>query len=99
MSPEQLADAVRLVEDTIDATCVFVATANRADRVAIPCEHTGRAVVEALVELGWTPPAPPPPPACGQRYDNLVCEAPAGHVPVYGDVDTWHRAGAVRWCS
>ncbi len=45
---ERHADAVRLVEDTIDATSTFVQTANRSDRVAIPTERTGPAIVEAL---------------------------------------------------
>lgn len=53
---DELDDAVRLVEDAIDATSEYVATGNRADRVAIPTARTGRGVVDALLEAGWQPP-------------------------------------------
>lgn len=56
--PEALAavtEAVRLVEDAIDATSDRV-VASGGGRLAVTTVRTGLAVVEALVEAGWTPP-------------------------------------------
>lgn len=60
--PEALAavtEAVRLVEDAIDATSADASFDGL--RVAVPTDRTGLAVVEALVEAGWAPPGPATP--------------------------------------
>ena len=52
----RLDDAVRLVEDVIDATSEH-ADVFRTGRTYIVSARTGSAIVQALIEAGWTPPA------------------------------------------
>lgn len=98
--PEALAavtEAVRLVEDAIDATSdgvsVEVCAVERIDRVMVPSARTGLAVVEALVEAGWAPPteaAPDPArPLC-----TCGCSACRGHVEPDPDVRAYDAAKA-----
>lgn len=48
---ETVSDAVRAVEDAI------YATSEQNGHAVTPTEHTAPAVVRALLDLGWTPPA------------------------------------------
>lgn len=91
--PEALAavtDAVRLVEDAIDATSERAGSWSDG---LVPTARTGLAVVEALVEAGWAPPteAAPDPArplcACG-------CSACRGHVEPDPDVRAYDVAKA-----
>lgn len=52
---DELDDAVRIVEDAIDATSDEW-TDEDGRRVSSPSDRTGRAVVDALLEAGWQPP-------------------------------------------
>lgn len=50
---DELDDAVRIVEDAIDATSEAMGTYGD---VMAPTARTGQAVVDALLEAGWQPP-------------------------------------------
>lgn len=52
---DELDDAVRIVEDAIDATSDEW-TDEDGRRVSSPSDRTGRAVVDELLEAGWQPP-------------------------------------------
>lgn len=56
---DELDDAVRIVEDAIDATSDEW-TDEDGRRVSSPSDRTGRAVVDALLEAGWQRPRPGP---------------------------------------
>jgi hypothetical protein len=53
---EQIEDAVRLVEDAIDASSQHAFQVAHTTRWRVPTDRTGQAVVDAMLEAGWTPP-------------------------------------------
>jgi hypothetical protein len=51
-------DAVQIVEDAIDATSEHIRDPELFNAF-VPSARTGQAVVDALLEAGWTPPIRP----------------------------------------
>lgn len=72
-------DAVRIVEDTIDATSDEW-TDQDDRRVSSPSDRTGPAIVAALVDAGWQPPGAPDDPARAVLREVLATFTDHGYI-------------------